>query len=177
MTSKRLLANITRVPTVPPARSWSRMAPQEMRSLSTLGRADYTDFFSASIPPGQQKSAEGWARQTLDVSSGSLRGLAVAVQRAVLGLRLEPDDPKRILGWEISGQDEDWIRLSAASRLLGAELVFRVANEQLWVSTFLRYDRPPAALIWRLAKPAHRRVGLLMMDRAFRRRGSRPRRL
>jgi hypothetical protein len=139
-----------------------------MRALSTLGRADYADFFSATIPPGQRKSAEGWARQTLDVSSGSLRGLALAVQRAVLGLHLQPDNPKHILGWEISGQDEDWIRLSAASRLLSAELVFTVASEQLWVSTFLRYDRPPAALIWLLATPAHRRVGLLMMDRALR---------
>src|SRR2546422_2053241 len=99
--------------------------------------------------------------------SGRLRAPVLAIQRYGLGLRLEPSDRDRFLGWKVAAQGEDWIRLQAASWFLSAEMVFKVENT-LRVGCFVRYERRLGALVWPPASLLHRQAGLLMMRRVLR---------
>jgi hypothetical protein len=147
--------------------TWSRDVPVEIRSLSSLGGAQYGDVFSGPLPVGSHKSAEEWARLALDVTLGRLRAPVLGVQRYLLGLRLEPKSKDRFLGWKVSARGEDWIRLQAASWFLSAEIVFRV-EDALQVGCFVRYDRRLGAVVWPPASLVHRQAGLLMMRRVLR---------
>src|SRR5262249_24831950 len=84
--------------------------------------------------------------------------------RGVLGLRLRSrPSTERVGGWRIAARGEDWIRLEASSWFLTAHLVIRRDDRHLSTGTFIRYDRPIAALVWGPVSAVHRRLmpGLL----------------
>ena len=58
---------------------------------------------------------------------------------------------------------DSWIVLEAASWFLTAQIVFQVADGRVSVATFIRYDRPVAALVWPPLSVGHRQAmpGLL----------------
>jgi hypothetical protein len=134
--------------------------PEVIRSLSGMDRPDYIDLFSVTTN-GAAASPEEWSRIAIEDVAG-LGGQFI--WRGVLGLRLKSrPSTERVGGWKIADRGEGWIRLEASSWFLTAHLVIRRDDGHLSVGTFIRYDRPIAALIWAPASAVHRRLmpGLL----------------
>lgn len=141
-----------------------RDVPDAIRSLSAL--PDYVDLFTVSIRGVPDATPEQWARVVLAEAAG-LGGQFV--WRALVGLQLAARAaPGHIAGWRIDGRGGDWIRLQAPSLLLTADVVVHVGDEQLSVATFIRYDRPPGSLQWRVLSAGHRRAMPGLLHRAVR---------
>jgi hypothetical protein len=133
--------------------------PESVRSLSTLTKQDYVDLFTVTTSAATVRSPEQCARAGIEDAAG-VGGQFV--WRAILRLRLERR-PDHVAGWKIVDRGDDWIVLEAASRAMTAQIVVRVSDDQLSVATFMRYDRPIAALVWPVLANVHRRAmpGLL----------------
>ncbi len=135
--------------------------PETIRSLSTLAKQDYADLFTLTPGAAADKSPEEWARAGVDDAAG-LAGQFV--WRVLLGLRLERRPSRdHVAGWKIVDRGGSWIVLEAASWFLTAQIAFQVGDEQVSVATFIRYDRPVAALVWPPLSVGHRQAmpGLL----------------
>src|SRR5207247_1137468 len=101
-----------------------------------------------------ERSPEEWARAAIEDAAG-LAGQFI--WRVVLGLRLERRPSlDHVGGWKIGDRDDNWVRLEAASWFLTAQIVVQVDPEQVSVATFIRYDRPMAAVIWPPLSIGHR---------------------
>ena len=138
-----------------------RDVPETVRSLSTLAKQDYVDLFTVTAGAAADRSPEQWARAAVDDAAG-LAGQFV--WRALLGLRLERrPSPDHVAGWKIVDRGDSWIVLEAASWSLTAQIVVQVGDGQVSVATFIRYDRPVAALVWPPLSVGHRQAmpGLL----------------
>ena len=138
-----------------------RNIPEVIRSLSGMDSPDYNDLFTVTINGAGATSAEEWARTAIEDVAGQGGQF---IWRGVLGLRLKSrPSTERVGGWKIADRGREWIRLEASSWFLTAHLVIRLDAEHLSVGTFIRYDRPIAALIWVPASAVHRRLmpGLL----------------
>lgn len=133
--------------------------PAATRSLSTLTRQHYVDLFTVTTSAAAGRSPEQCARAGIEDAAG-VGGQFV--WRGILRLRLERR-PDHVAGWKIADRGVDWILLEAASSFLTAQLAVRVSDGQISVATFIRYDRPIAALVWRPSSFFHRRAmpGLL----------------
>jgi len=135
--------------------------PEAIRSLGGMDSPDYIDLFTVTTDDAAAASPEQWSRTAIE-DAADLGGQFI--WRGVLGLRLvSRPATERVGGWKIADRGEDWIRLEACSWFLTAHLVLRVDDEHLSTGTFIRYDRPIAALIWGLLSAIHRRLmpGLL----------------
>ncbi len=138
-----------------------RNVPKTVRSLSTLAKQDYVDLFTVTAGVATDRSPEQWARAGVDDAAG-LAGQFV--WRVLLGLRLEQGpSPDHVAGWKIVDRGDCWIVLEAASWFLTAQIVFQVGDGRVSVATFIRYDRPVAALVWPPLSVGHRQAmpGLL----------------
>src|SRR5256885_1617934 len=83
------------------------------RSLSTLERFDYSDFFTAAARIASGKPPEDLARALVDDAVGLSGQL---VWRVMLGLRLASRrSPDHVAGWKIARRGDDWVTLEAAS--------------------------------------------------------------
>ncbi len=132
-----------------------RNLPESIRSVSNLDRIDYFDLLTATID-ATDTSPEDWARAAMEDAAG-LAGQFV--WRVVLGLRLaSPTSPERVAGWKIAERGDSWITLVASSWFLTACVVVQVDDRQVSVATLIRYDRPPAALVWPALSIAHRQA-------------------
>src|SRR5271165_3201058 len=88
---------------------------------------DYADAFAIPIERSDTRSAEEWARATLDDGPWPFPQVLPLGWRTILGFRLGPrPSPTHILGWLIVTSQSDAIHLQARSGLLTADLVFRV---------------------------------------------------
>ena len=129
-------------------------APRAIRSLSTLASPDYVDFFTITTDGAAGGSPEQWARAAVEDAAG-LAGQFV--WRVLCGLRLERRlSPDSIGGWKIADRGDSWIRLEAVSWFMTTQIVIQVDDAQLSVATFIRYDRPMAALAWPPLSAGHR---------------------
>jgi hypothetical protein len=130
-----------------------RNVPEAIRSRSTLASPDYVDLFTVTTSEAEDASPEQWARAVVDAA-----GLAGQfVWRILCGLRLEwGRSPHYVGGWKIADRGDSWIRLEGASWFMTAQLVLEVADGHLSVATFIRYDRPMAALVWPPLSAGHR---------------------
>jgi hypothetical protein len=138
-----------------------RDIPDVIRALSSMESPDYIDLFTVTSNRAADASPERWCRTAIEDVAG-LGGQFI--WRGILGLRLKSrPSTERVGGWKIADRGEDWIRLEASSWFLNAHLVTRLDDGHLSVGTFIRYDRPIAALIWVPASAVHRRLmpGLL----------------
>ena len=127
--------------------------PGAIRSLSTLASPDYVDLFTIATDRAAGRSPEQWARAAVEAA-----GLAGQfVWRVLCGLRLERrPSPDYVGGWKIADRGDRWIRSEAASWFMTAHIVVQVDDGQLSVATFVRYDRPIAALVWPPLSAGHR---------------------
>jgi hypothetical protein len=144
-----------------------RTVPDTIRVLSALERIDYVDLFTATAPDAKDRSPEQWARAAMEGASAAGRFIAWQV---ILGLRLERrPSPDHVAGWKIADRGDGWIRFEASSWFLTARIVCRVEDGHVSVATFLRYDRPVAALVWPALSGFHRRAMPGLLRHAVRR--------
>jgi Protein of unknown function (DUF2867) len=133
--------------------------------------ADYSDDVSMVVPAGDERSTEEWARAALEGGPTTLRLFIVAGWRFVLWLRLGPrSSADHVLGWKIVGRQPDETVLELRSVLLTARLVFHADGTHIVWSTFVRYERRMAAVIWPPVAMLHRRIVPYALRRAGRRR-------
>jgi hypothetical protein len=119
---------------------------------SSLSRVDYADRFGLATDAGAEP--EEWARAMFgDVPTAG----EVLIWRVVLGLRLSRGrSPATVAGWRIGGRGTDWIRLETASWFLAANLVVQVADGQVSLGTFVRYERGLGRYLWPPLSAVHR---------------------
>ncbi|MFI7423172.1 DUF2867 domain-containing protein [Nonomuraea sp. NPDC049684] len=135
--------------------------PPSVRALSSLPVVDYADHFALTTNDRDGGTAEEWARAMFgDVPSAAER----LIWRGLLGLRLARGrSPATVAGWRITARGDGWIRLETASWFLTANLVVRVADGRVSLTTLLRYDRGLGRVVWPPLSAIHRRLapGLL----------------
>lgn len=130
--------------------------PAAIRSLSTFDDPDYADLFALTTDDAAHTSPEQWARAAFEDVAG-FQGQVI--WRVMLGLRLKwRSSPDHVAGWRIADHTDRWIRLEARSWMLTGHLVMHVADEQVSLATFIRYDRPAAAWVWSRLSAIHRKV-------------------
>ena len=132
--------------------------PEPIRSLHRLDRVDYVDLFTLHTTEATDHPAEHWARAVLEEGQAARR-FAFIPWRLLLGLRLGPSSaPGYVHGWSIAGGDNEWIRLEAASWLMTCHAVAHIADGQVSVTLFVRYDHAIAAVWWPVLSGVHRRA-------------------
>lgn len=128
---------------------------------------DYCDSFAAEPAIGDDRSPEQWARATFEQAPRAVRWFLRAGFRFVLGLRLGPRrSPRHVFGWTIVEEGPDSITLELRSWCLTSRLLFRTHDSLLTQSTFVRYDRPVAAVIWAPVGIVHRQIIPRLLRRA-----------
>ena len=132
-----------------------RNVPEAIRSLSTLESPDYGRcLHGCGRRHGQVAGAVG--RATVEGVSPWAR---FVVWRGLCGLRLEPrPSPDYLAGWKIADRGDSWIRMEASSWFMTAHSVFHADEGHVFLATFVRYDRPMAALVWPALSIGHRRA-------------------
>jgi hypothetical protein len=134
-----------------------RNIPEVIRSLSGMDSPDYIDLFTVTTNGAADASPEQWSRTAIE--DVVRRSIHLARPRSAAGVAA-------FVGAVAirSPIAAGWIRLEASSWFLTAHLVTRLDDGHLSVGTFIRYDRPIAALIWVPASAVHRRAmpGLLL---------------
>ncbi len=139
--------------------------PPEVLALTTLAEPDYVDLFTVATAKAADSSAEEWARAILERAPVAARN-ARKLWR-LIGLRLGPPrSPDHVQGWKIAARGDDWLRVETASWYMTAQAVCLVEHEQVSLSLSLRYDRPPAALVWSLVSGPHQRAVPVMLHQA-----------
>ncbi|WP_250004124.1 hypothetical protein [Actinoplanes sp. M2I2] len=125
-----------------------------MTVLRPLSAIHYTDRFT--VRTDARRPPEEWARSIFgDVPDPG----EFFIWRIVLGLRLSSGrSPETIAGWRIAGRGDEAIRMEAASPAMTANLVVRAADGEVSLSTYIRYDRPSARLLWTPLSAVHRRL-------------------
>jgi hypothetical protein len=132
--------------------------PRSIAALHSLERVDYVDLFTLHTAEATDWPAEEWARAVLEEGRAARR-FAFIPWRVLLGLRLGPSyAPGYVHGWRIAAKHDDWIRLETASWLMTCNAVGHVANDQVSVALFVRYDHPVAARWWPVLSVIHRRA-------------------
>ncbi|HEY6746320.1 MAG TPA: hypothetical protein VI357_11450 [Mycobacteriales bacterium] len=128
--------------------------PAAARELSSVPRVDYADRFV--LATDADGSPEDWARAMFgDVPSAG----ELFIWRGLLGLRLSRGrSPDTVAGWLVGGRGDTWIRLTAASWFLTANLLVQTAPGRVALTTFVHYARPPAPLVWPPLSAVHRRL-------------------
>jgi hypothetical protein len=125
-------------------------------------------MFTVKLSRPADLPLEKWLRDVFEAAPVLVRLGVPVIQRRVLGLRLSqrPFAPGYLIGWKIADGGDDWMRLEADSSLITANIVGSVRDGQVSVATFVRYERPLAALVWPPVAVLHRQVALTLMLRA-----------
>ena len=129
---------------------------------------DYADAFEVRTDTPDARSAEQWARSALEHAPLAVRGIVVIAHRGVLRFRLGPlHSSDHVLGWRIRESDPDMIELAADGPLMSGLIVGRrTSPTTALIETFVFFHRKPAAMIWTLVGPLHRRIAPLLLKRA-----------
>src|SRR6266566_5833646 len=129
--------------------------PRPTRWQGSGGGPPPQDLRTAGQPP-TDKTPEQWARATVEGVHPWARFVA---WRVLCGLRLEPrPSPDYLAGWRIADRGDGWIRMEASSWFMTAQIVFHVDEGHVSFATFVRYDKPMAALVWPAVSIIHRRA-------------------
>lgn len=143
--------------------------PNDVRALCSLPTTDYADTFE-SEPASYDAAAvdsTAWARKVFEAQPAAVRAILRFGWRFPLGLHLAPAGTEgHVIGWRVSKSGPGYVVLSARSRLLQAEQVFRYADDRLFQGTFVRYESGLGRRIWPLTSVIHRLVMPLLIDRA-----------
>jgi hypothetical protein len=143
------------------------VAPDE--PLVGTDRYDYADCFEIRVGEADTRSPEQFARCAFEEVPWAVRRFVRIAQRTLLGFRLAPESsPEHVLGWRIRTSEPEVIQLEAASPLLrGVIVVRRVDRTCTSMSSYVLYKRAaPARVLWKLARPIHRRVARHLLERA-----------
>lgn len=137
---------------------------------------DYDDSFTAQLAATNDRTPEQWARAVFEDAPPAVRWFLVAGFRYGLGLRFGPyPSPDHVLGWAIIDRTANSITLESRSWLLTSRVVFRTETARVSQSTYVRYDKRIAAVIWPPISILHRQiVARLLRHAAVRRARGRP---
>ena len=121
-------------------------------------RSDYAD--ASELSPTDERTAEQWARATLEQGPVALRYFVGVGWRLVLRLGLESrSDDDHIAGWPILLRTPAKVVLGVESGALGyARLTFRTRPSIVSASSDLTFERRGARAIWSVAGLLHRRI-------------------
>jgi Protein of unknown function (DUF2867) len=113
---------------------------------------DYTDRFGRRTVV--RAAPERWARAMF----GDVPGAGeVVIWRGLLGLRLDRSrSPDTVAGWRVTGRGDDRIRLEATGRVISGVLVVRTGDDEVSLTTRVRYEHPVARLWWPPLSAVHR---------------------
>jgi hypothetical protein len=142
-----------------------RVAVAEM--ADPLGRSDYASAFEVPREAADRWSAELWARAAFEGAPAALRTFVVSGWRYGLGFRLGPSSSAdHILGWRIVARTPHAVELELQSALVTARKVVRVDAGRVVMTTFVRYERAPARLLWAAATPIHHQTEPYLLGHA-----------
>jgi hypothetical protein len=119
---------------------------------------DYADAFEVPRKPTDQRSAERWARDGFERLRLPARRSVMLAHRWILGFHLGPwTSPDHVFGWRIATSEPELLHLEAHGSLLGGHMVWRLHDDRLAMTTFLRYEmRTTASLVWAAVGNVHR---------------------
>jgi hypothetical protein len=123
-------------------------------------RYDYTDSFEAPVTATtDDRTPEQWARAVFEDAPRPVRWFLMTGFRYGLGLRFGPrPSPEHVLGWAIIEREPDSLTLESRSWFLTSRLIFQTEASRVTQSTFVRYDKRIAAIIWPPASILHRQI-------------------
>jgi hypothetical protein len=131
---------------------------------------DYDDCFAAPRAAADDRTPEQWARAVFEDAPRPVRWFLVGGFRYGLGLRLGPwPSPGHVLGWAIIDRSLESVTIESRSWCLTSRLVFRTEPSRVTYSTYVRYDRRIAAIVWPPVSILHRQVVPRMLRHAARR--------
>ncbi len=131
---------------------------------------DYDDSFAAPRTAADDRTPEQWARAVFEDAPPTVRWFLVKGFRYGLGLRLDPwPSPEHVLGWAIIDRSPDSVTIESRSWFLTSRLVFRAETTRVTQSTYVRYDRRLAAIIWPPVSILHRQIVPRILRHAARR--------
>lgn len=116
--------------------------------------ADYVDHFV--LATDIRATPEHYARAMF----GDVPSVAETfIWRGLLQLRLiKGVSPRAVAGWRIAESSTEWIRLEAQSHSLTVNLVIGAEDDQLELTTLLRYDRRIGRWAWEPLSAIHRKL-------------------
>jgi hypothetical protein len=119
---------------------------------------DYADAFE--LEAAESRTAEQWARATLEQGPRPLRLFVGFGWRFPLRLHLGPNDSEdHVAGWPIVLRTPETVVLGVESGALGhARLTFRADPPVVRVASNVSYERRGARAMWSVAGLLHRRV-------------------
>lgn len=129
---------------------------------------DYADSFALDLAVADDRSPEHWARTALGQAPLLIRAVIRFAQGRVLRLHLRPaTDEEAVLGWSVATSTKDTLHLHATGRLVRADIVVhRESPLRVTTTTSLVYKRRPAAWLWMIVGPLHRRIAPYLVARA-----------
>jgi hypothetical protein len=141
--------------------------PPAARALSTLSRADYEDAFLLEIGSARERTAEQWARATLEDAPMIMRN-ALHWGWFALGLQLSSARSERyVLGWQVQVSTPRFVLLAANSRLgLPAQLLFWRQPDTLLFCTFVQRENAIVRAVWAAVQRVHVQVVPLVLEQA-----------
>jgi hypothetical protein len=135
--------------------------------LGALDGPSYAGAFEVAVDATDVRSPAQWARAVFEGAPRLVRGFVVVGWQSVLGLRLaRPTAPDHVLGWTIATVAADAILLEAHAPRLTAHKVLRVEASRVVLTTFVRYDRRGAHLLWSAVAPVHHRTEPYLLGHA-----------
>jgi hypothetical protein len=122
------------------------------------GKPDYADAFAVARTVTDGRSAERWARDGFERLHWTLRRPALLAHRWILGFHLGPwDSADHVFGWRVATSELDLLHLEARSRLFSGDMVWRLYDSRLVMTTFLRFEkRRTGSAIWTVVGNIHR---------------------
>jgi hypothetical protein len=136
-----------------------RVEPAEPANIDGAARDwGYADAFEC-VPRGP-RTAEQWARATLEQGPSALRWFVGFGWRYVLRLRLgSTQSESHVAGWPIVLRTPETVVLEVESGALGhARLTFNASPADVRASSNVAFERRGARAIWSVAGLLHRRI-------------------
>ncbi len=140
---------------------------EELIGLAPGPPPDYADAFELATVEPMPRTAEQWARASLEGAPRLLRWFVVLGWRLLLGLRLGPRrSAEHVLGWRLLQASPETALTEARSRLMTAQLVFHVEDARFRWMSFVHHRNRVSRLVWVPVGLVHRRIVQYVMDRA-----------
>lgn len=133
------------------------------------GLPDYADAFEVTLAPGDSRSAEDFARDSLTGAPAVVYWTIFVAHRFVLRFELAPRrSPAHVIGWDITHSEPDAVRLEADGPIVRAVIIGRRPDPSRSVATTSVFfkNRPVARALMPLVAPVHRAVAKLLLERA-----------
>jgi hypothetical protein len=149
------------------ARSMRAHRVEVAETVDSLSRSDFASAFAVPRQAADRRSAEQWARDVFERAPAAMRSFVLLGWKYGLGFRLgPPSSPTHVLGWKIASSSPEAISLALQSPLVSAHKLVRVDRTRVVMTTFVRYERAPARMLWMAAVPIHHRTEPYLLGRA-----------